>query len=477
MVVKGGIDLKYNILIITPDQLRSDYLGCYGNKDVRTENIDRLSQEGMTFENCYCASPLCGPSRISFATSTYFSEHNHRNYWSTVSPNVPNIVTSLKRAGYKTGMFGKNHLFTYDRLNEVWDCLDEICLGNYDGHPDYKHSFSAFTMNPEHPFNITGRLTSETIEFMAQADRPFIAWVNYQDPHPAFTCPPPYDTMFNPDDIKLPVGYRDYDRNSLPVRNEVWRKHSEMDMCTDDEMKKAIAHYMGQIKYVDDSVGKMMDFIEESGLSENTVVLFFSDHGELLGDYGMTHKLPAFYDCLTKIPVIIRHPGGRWQNQRFGGLVEEVDLAPTILEILGVEIPKTMVGRSWVEQMNKGDFTGRDSILCEAGGGAPTCREPIEGFKLVAPHMPTSFGPGAMLREGAFKLSIYADDKCELYNLDDDPHELNNLYNNESYLKIQTDMTLKLLKRVLGVKIRDTGLEWDYPPYTHDVRFEPLENC
>lgn len=467
--------MKYNLLIITPDQMRSDYLGCYGNKNAKTENIYRLSQEGITFDNCYCASPLCGPSRISFATSTYFSEHNHRNYWSTVSPDVPNIVTSLKNSGYRTGMFGKNHLFTYQRLNEVWDSLDEICLGNYDGHPDYKHSFSAFTLDPEHPFNITRRLTTETIEFMSESDRPFVAWVNYQDPHPAFICPPPYDTMFNPEDMELPEAFNSYDRNSQPQRNEVWRKHSEMDICTDEDMKKAIAHYKGQIKYVDDNVGRMLDFLGESCLKQNTVVLFFADHGELLGDYGMIHKLPSFYDCLTKIPVIIRHPDGRWTGERFTGLTEEVDLVPTLLDILGIEIPPTMIGKSWVKQIDKGDYTGKENIICEAGGGAPTCMEPIEGYKLLAPHVPTSFGCSAMLRQGDFKLSIYADDRCELYNLQNDPGEIHNLYGNQEYFKIQTEMTLTLLKRLLSVKVRDVGLEWNYAPYMYDVRFEPLE--
>ena len=110
---------RYNLIVITPDQLRADYLGCYGHKTIGTKHIDALAERGVQFENMYCAAPLCGPSRCSFATSTYFSEHNHRNYWSTISPTVPNLVTSLKKAGYRTGMFGKNHLFTYSELPKI----------------------------------------------------------------------------------------------------------------------------------------------------------------------------------------------------------------------------------------------------------------------------------------------------------------------------------------------------------------------
>ncbi len=468
---------KMNLIIITPDQLRADYLGCYGNEVVQTPNIDALSNKGVQFNNMYCAAPLCGPSRCSFATSTYFSEHNHRNYWSTISPDVPNIVASLKKNGYRTGMFGKNHLFTYSRLNEIWDEIDEVCLGNYDGHPDYKHSYSAFTLSKDHEYNVTKRLTDEGIEFMGREDeRPFFLWLNYQDPHPAFCCPPPYDTMYNPENINLSPRVKGYDSDNTPVRNEVFRVHSEMDSCTEADLKKAIAHYMGQITYVDDSVGRIMDSLRLSGKERDTVILFFSDHGELLGDYGMTHKNPTFYDCLSKIPTILVSPDGRWKETVFDGLTEEVDITPTVLELLGIPIPPTMVGQSFVAALDSGDFSGKENIICEAGGGCPTCKEAINGLVINAPFAPTSFGVGAMIREGNFKLSIYGDDKCELYNLATDPDELDNLYGLPEFNAIESSLTLKLLKRTLSVKVRDVGMEWNYPDYPYDVRFEPLEN-
>jgi arylsulfatase A-like enzyme len=468
---------QYNLVIITPDQLRADYLGSYGHKTIGTKYIDNLAKDGVQFENMYCAAPLCGPSRCSFATSTYVSEHNHRNYWSTISPKVPNLVTSLKKKGYRTGMFGKNHLFTYSELPKLWDSLDEICLGNYDGHPEYKHSFSSFTLDKEHPFNITYRLTSQAIDFVEEnKNQKFLLWINYQDPHPAFCCPPPYDTMFNPADIELSEAVKGYDKNNQPIKNEVFRKHSQMELCTDEDLRKAIATYMGQIRYVDDNVGRLLKALEEKGQTKKTVILFFADHGELLGDYGMTHKNPTFYDCLSKIPAILVHPDGRWKETSFTGLTEEVDLVPTLLEILGVDIPPTMIGKSWVDGLNTKDYTGKETIICEAGGGCPTYQQPIEGMTMTAPFAPTSFGPGAMIRKGNHKLSIYTDDRCELYDLERDPFELHNLYEDKEYQDIKNELTLLLLKRTMGVKVRDIGsLDWDYPQYPYDVRFEPLE--
>ena len=465
---------KFNLLIITPDQLRADYLGCYGHPSIGTRHIDRLAQEGVMFNNCYCQSPLCAPSRVSFTTSTYVSEHGCRNYWSLIDPAVPNLVTSLKSADYRTGMFGKNHLFTDNKLQGVWDELDEICLGNYDDHPLYTKAFSSFLLEDEHEYNITGRLTDETIKFMQNAGKPFLAWVNYQDPHPAYTCPAPYKTLFNPDDIQLPDSFHNYDSEGKPIRNEVWRRHSKMEECSDAEMREAIATYMGQIRYVDDNVGRMLQMLEETGLDKKTVVLFFSDHGEMLGDHGMTHKNPTFYDCLTKIPAIVRHPEGRWANTTFKGLIEEIDLVPTLLEMLGIKCPPTMVGKSWCNALDTDDDSGRETILSEAGGGAPTYKKNIDGLTLKAPHLPTSLGPGAMIRKGDWKLSQYYDDRCELYNIKDDPHEMNNLYESPEHRNIREEITLLLVNRILGVKVRDVGIEWPIDEYPVDVRFESL---
>ena len=159
-------------------------------------------------------------------------------------------------------MFGKNHLFTYERLPELWDELDEICLGNCDDHDKYVHAFSSFTMDEDHPYHITGRLTDETVDFIRRQESPFIAWVNYQDPHPAFACPKPYDTLFKPEDVVLDRSYYDYDKSREPVRCQVWREHSRMDLCTEEDMKKAAAAYMGQIRYVDDMMGRLINLKE-----------------------------------------------------------------------------------------------------------------------------------------------------------------------------------------------------------------------
>lgn len=241
-------------------------------------------------------------------------------------------------------------------------------------------------------------------------------------------------------------------------------------------MRKAIATYMGQVRYVDDSVGRLMEALKETGRDADTLVLFFSDHGELLGNHGMTHKIPVFYDALTRIPAILRHPTEHWEKKVFRGLVEEVDLAPTLLELLEVPVPATMTGKSLAGALRAGDDTGKDSALCEAGIAAPMLHEPVPGLTLRAPFEPTSYGCGAMIRRGDWKLSVYAEDLGELYHVTEDPEERENLFENPEYADIRNDLTLRLLKRVLGVKIRDVaGDVWNTEEYPVDVRRMPLE--
>jgi arylsulfatase A-like enzyme len=228
---------------------------------------------------------------------------------------------------------------------------------------------------------------------------------------------------------------------------------------------------MGQVRYVDDSVGRILDALTQSGHDRDTLVVFMSDHGELLGSHGAFHKIGVFYECLTRIPVILRHPDGLYQGV-FEGLVEEVDLAPTILEACGIERPPTFVGESLHQRLVEGKQDGRETVLVEAGMQSPTWPGPF-GEKQKAPFMPNQFGPGAMISDGRYKLSVYYDDTPELYDLEEDPHELHNRYNDPRLSDQQSRMMRELCRRLLGAGVRDVGLRWPGP--AGDPREMPLE--
>ncbi|MGQ9809102.1 MAG: sulfatase family protein [Armatimonadota bacterium] len=468
---------RWNLLILCPDQLRADYLGCYGHPRIGTSRLDALAAQGAVLERAYCAAPLCGPSRISFVTSTRLSEHNHRNYGSTVDFGVPNLVRSLKEAGYRTAMFGKNHCFEQEQLPGIWDELDEICQGNYDSHPLYRRSFDAFPMDPNSPFASDAHITQEAVEFISRhrGGEPWLCWVNWQSPHPAFTCPEPFFSLFSPDEITLPEGYRN-PASAKPRRVLNWRGSSEAQDASDEDIRRAIAAYMGQVRWVDHMAGQILDTLSESGQDGSTLVIFFADHGELLGDQGCFHKIPVFYECLTRIPVILRHPDGLYRG-RFRGLVEEVDLAPTLLEACGLPVPMAFTGESLhgrliSQRMDASD--GRPSTLVEAGIKAPTWPEPWPEPQ-KAPFPPHSFGPGAMITDGRYKLSLYHDDTPELYDLQTDPKELNNRFEDPLLKDVRDRLTLELCRRLLGAGVRDARVIcWPEGP---DPRDAPMETA
>jgi len=369
-------------------------------------------------------------------------------------------VRSINQAGYRSGMFGKNHLFLYDQLEQIWDETHEICLDNYDDHPQSKRSYSSFVLDDDHRYNVTASLADEAIDFIHRSpeNQPFFCWVNWQDPHPAFTCPEPYASIFDPAEVALPATWNRRTTDK-PRKLENWRINSRANECTEAELRRAMAMYMGQCRYVDDQVGRLIDHLEQTGRLENTLVVFLTDHGEFLGDFGVVHKLPLFYECLTRTPMIMRYPQGMANPFVFDGLVEQVDLAPTILEALGLSIPQSMVGRSLYEQILGADGTGRETILVEAGLQLPTSPAPISGANHRAPVIPNSYGPGAMVSDGRFKLSMYTDDRHELYDLQNDPLEEHNLYGRVGHSDIQMRLMETLMRRTLGVGVRPDG-EW-----------------
>jgi len=203
--------------------------------------------------------------------------------------------------------------------------------------------------------------------------------------------------------------------------------------------------------------------------------VFFSDHGELLGDQGCWHKIGVFYECLTRIPVIIRHPDGLYQGV-YEGLVEEVDLAPTILETCGIERPLSFVGEGLHERLTNSRLAleyGRPTALVETGTLAPTWPGPF-GEPQKAPFAPNNFGPGAMITDGRYKLSVHFDDVCELYDLAADPRELDNRFDDPALAEARSRLTLELCRRLTGAGVRDIGrITWPEP--YDDPREVPLE--
>lgn len=436
----------YNIVIINPDQMRADYMTPAGNNIINTKHLCRLADKGTYFPNAFTISPMCGPSRTSFITGQYPIEHQVRNYVGTMPADYPNFLSELKSQGYNLGLFGKDHIIEPDAIGIMYDEGEDICIGNMDNHPDYQKSWDSGKLDKNSQYNLTERLTSDCLTFIeknVKENRPFFATINLQDPHPYFAAPEPYDTLFSPEQFELPKNFRTTAAAHEPTRLTNWRHHSESNCATEQDIQKAMAMYCGQIRYVDDQVGRVLDKLEQLEQLDNTIIVFWSDHGEFLGDFGVTHKGLMFYDCLTRIPLIIHDPSKKLAIGTNTDLLESIDIMPTVMSILNMDIPTYNRGQSLLSK----NYIERESVLAEGGIYATPPTNPIPSLTMKAPHDPTQWGPGSMLRTKTYKIVIYATDTGELYDLVSDPHETTNLFESPTHKSVRDELILLLLKR------------------------------
>ncbi|MGH1416065.1 MAG: sulfatase family protein [Pelagimonas sp.] len=439
--------MRPNIVVINPDQMRWDYASCYGHPFINTRNIDRLAAMGTRFEYAFASSPMCGPSRTSFLTGKYPNEHGVRQYGGTYNQARPNALRILGNAGYLRGIWGKDHCFKGNVIGSLYDEGEDICIGIMGGHPKYINAWDSTSLEIDSKWNLTKRLTDAGLDFIqrnAKKKKPFFVTLNYQDPHPFFACPEPYSSLFDPEQFDLPPNYRQAAVDGEIKRLTNWRIHSNEINMPQDELKRAMAIYAGQIRYVDDQVGRVLDRLQALDLLDNTIVLFWSDHGEFIGDFGVTHKIPAFYDCLMRVPLILWDPTGRLPRGVHHDKVELMDGMATVLDLCGLRQPPGSHARSVV-----GASPGRHDIYADAGMLARQPQEPIPGLTLKGAMPPTAFGPGTMLRNDDWKLCLYAEDQGELFDLKSDPYETANRFDDPSVSAIKAEMMQRLMQRMM----------------------------
>jgi arylsulfatase A-like enzyme len=454
-----------NILWICTDQQRYDTIHHLGNPHIHTPNIDRLCEQGVAFTRAYCQNPICTPSRASFLTGLYPSAV-HANINGNARFRLPDnarlITRHLKERGYTCGLAGKLHLASAwngveERLDDGYDAIwySHSGIHHFGGSNQYgdwlrsqgkfddvlDRSEEADTVRryiryrENVPFELhqTTWCADRAIDFMNRhRGRPWLFSVNPFDPHP------PYDA---PDDFR-----RRYESGELPAptfRNEdleVHRRLSTHFFQTEarkpgpKEMRDKASYY-GMIEIIDRNVGRMLQALERTGQRENTIVIFTSDHGEMLGDHGLQLKGCRFYEALVRVPLIISWPRGAVGGKRCDDLVELTDLAPTLADVSGESLPWTH-GRSLLPLLLGATSaeSHRSHVRCEYHDTlAPnwgTGREP------VAPAHAT------MYRDERYKIATYhGNDYGELYDLAVDPCETRNLWEEKEVAELRYRLT------------------------------------
>jgi len=483
-------DARPNILWICTDQQRWDTIHALGNPHIRTPNIDRLVSEGVSFTRTYCQSPICTPSRASFLTGLYPSSvHNCGNgneRWSEGAPLLPKL---LKDAGYDCGLAGKLHLAGCQGRVEPrpkddgyrvfkWShhSRDEAEWGRYHAYAEWLRSKnfdpSIVRDAPERvppELHQSSWCADEAIAFMKEnRSGPWLFSYNCFDPHVPFDPPKGYLDRYDPDSLPDPL-FQESDLEAQELLSAVDFQHPARrpDTFHAREIKAA---YYAMIELIDHNVGRMMAALEETGQTENTIVLFTSDHGETLGDHGLLLKGCRFYESLVHVPLVIRWLHGGAQGKKVDELVELLDLAPTLMEAAGLPVPEGWLGRSLLPALQRdgGSLRPKTAVHAEyykalVPRKEQMGREPRNRDDGAAGVREIEGSMGTMYFDGRFKLCVYHGHQVgELFDLQEDPHEFRNLWDEAEYATLRCELMKKSFDRLANAVDRGPPQRYGY---------------
>ena len=479
---------KPNILWICPDMLRYDAIHALGNPYIRTPNIDSLVDEGVVFTRAYCQNTLCTPSRASFLTGRYPFATGVVGCGNEYFPSDEKLVTkTLAEAGYDCGLVGKLHLSaifqpplntadgsTYKKAARVelrpddgyrifhWNHDPIKDWGESDGYHRWLDDQGVDWPQLRKEGNIPGSLHQSTwcaeqaIEFIEKESKsPWMLSVNTFHPHTPFDVTADAVRRFDIDSLPGPLFretdlvtqneyLKDVDFGSPPaaVRPEDFKvdrlqssQGVDLSSLPGDREKVFQAAHWACVEQVDRQIGRILDSLKTSGQWEDTVVIFHSDHGHPFGDHGLLgHAGCRFYDFLTHVPLLFSWPGQFRKGLRAEGLVELIDIVPTVLDLLGLAIPENIHGRSLLSVLTGQAEPGRikEGVRCEY----------YFSFDDFTGNWNGTYG--TMYRDERYKLCIYHGlDVGELYDMDNDPHEFENLWDSPAH----SDIKHRLIKR------------------------------
>lgn len=493
-----------NILLITSDQQHWNTIGKYF-PEVKTPNLDRLAEQGMVSHKAYCPNPTCTPTRASIITGQYPSEHGAWSLGTKLSEDKPTVGDDFQKAGYDCTLIGKAHfqplleteefssLESYPLLRDLdyWrnfegpfygfnhvelarNHADEAHVGQHyalwmeekgltdwqdhyqskwgphefrpeDPNPAQKHTWS---IPPEYHYDawITERSIAR-IDHCRTEGKPFFLWASYFDPHPPYLVPEPWASMYDPADITVPeVTPGEHDRNpphfqktqeAKPdfsyLRETEFANHGcGSHLRSRERLAKDIAIYYGMISMLDHYVGKLLDHLDATGEADNTLIVFTSDHGHYYGHHGLTAKGPFHYDDGVRVPFIARWPGRIPAGTENRALLSLVDLPVTFLNACELPVPRIMQGVNQLPVWEGKAETVRDHVVVE--------------FR----HQPTAIHMKTFV-DDRYKLTVYYNQPYgELFDMQADPGEVNNLWDDPAARETRNSLITKLLFAEMG---------------------------
>jgi arylsulfatase A-like enzyme len=483
---------KTNILLITSDQQHWITLGVQ-NPEIKTPNLDRLANSGTLFERAYTVNPTCTPTRASIITGLYPSQHGAYSLGTKLPETVHTVGEDFNKNGYRTALIGKAHFqqlldhpeyrslesnplqqdldfwrnfkgpfYGFDHVELARNHTDEYHVGQHyaiwmeeKGFKDWKKCFfkpGGTADKQEHTWNIPEEYHYDTWiaertnvmleEYKNNGDN-FFLWASFLDPHPSYLVPEPWDKMYDPEKLTIPEGFEGEHEQNPPHLQLTQQENPDFSvyqeeggncchgfashLVTKDKKAKNMAIYYGMVSLMDKYIGKILDKLDELDLAKNTLIVFTTDHGHFYGQHGLTAKGAFHYDDLIKIPFIAKLPGKIPAGDRNKTLQSIVDLAPTFLSYAGIEIPFGMTGLDQQAVWN-GDSSGaRNHVIVENH------------------HQPTTVHAKTYITN-QYKITVYCNQTYgELFDMEHDPEENSNLWDNPEYATIKADLLCKFL--------------------------------
>lgn len=475
-----------NILFIMADQLQAPALPFYGHPLVKTPHLSALAKNGVVFENAYCNSPLCAPSRFSMMAGQLASRiaaYDNAAYFPT---DIPTIAHYLRSLGYYTCLSGKMHFIGTDQLHGFEERLTTdiypadfawtVDWDNFEKRPSWYHNLLSVvqagtceTSNQLDYDDETGFHAVRKIYELARRPNPnpFFLTVSFTHPHDPYAISEEYWNRYQHEDIDMPtippIPYEDLD----PHSQRLFHVCALGDYAqTEERVRNARHAYYGMVSYIDDKVGQLIQALEKTGQKDNTVIVFTSDHGDMLGERGLWYKM-SFFEQASQVPLLFHAPN-KWASQRIKTPVSLLDLLPTLVDISNKEIVTPCLdmldGKSlkpYLENPSEGTNTVYGEILAEG-----------------------SIAPLLMIRRDQYKYIYCELDPEQLYDVEKDPHELNNLAQQADFQKLRQnfyeEVHQKWNPKVLYQEILDnqrrrrfvhsalsqgTHVSWDFQPH------------
>ncbi len=445
-----------NVLWIMCDQLSRLALPAFGGPyAVETPHVDRLAREGTVFETCYTPSPVCVPARFSALTGLY----PHRT--GCVGNNTPlpmrfrTAAHHFGRQGFVTAMVGKMHPVDaqthgfdvlvdfghyYDYLGpktavfaQGMGAADSGCgvpwVSTYTGGRSPWRDVAASPTQPDlleeedHPDSFFAREACRFLEQYGRDEAPFFLFVSFLRPHKPFAPPRRFAERYTPEWVCLPPPPKGYDPERVPPQARPRPVPGAFTPEGDAAARAWIAPYCGNVAHVDDCTGRILGALDRLNLAEDTLIMFMSDHGDMLYDHGLAAKF-SFFDASSRVPLIIRWPGRVRAGARCGEVVDLGDLVPTCLEAAGAPVPEGLGGSSFWGACDPGGRRPKGWALSELALGGPR--------------------PMYMLRTERWKFNRYVQGQSELYDMRADPGEVNNLADEVTHQAVVQELSARL---------------------------------